>query len=290
MAAYMHWGNPNVQFQRRVVGAQFEAIENSRASSRRVLVVGGSSVSFSIRPDLLRDEFGLEVLNMGLPAGAGRGLHCEWALQEVRAGDTVVLSFESTGWTDAEEALVTPLGSQFWFLTIGPTYGWQSRLGELGVKERYQWTDVRPGGKHLVTLATKVAFRQPLFRYDERNLRKGGYLAGTPGWGIQPSGGLQKLKLAPLQKELLIAMRERIEDKEAQLMISLPWRLTKGKLLPEQRELNRQLITELEEYAPVLVDSRLGACAQQDWYADTVWHLTEEGAKARSRAFGEGFQ
>ena len=289
--SYMNWGNPNVQFQRKVVAEQFEGIRKSEEASQRVLVVGGSNVSFSIQPELLKEEFGLEVLNMGLPAGTGRGLHCEWALQEVRAGDIVVLTFESTGWTEAEETLITPLGSQFWYLTVGPHYGWKSKLSELPVEdqeERYRWTDIRPGGKHLVTLAAKVAFRQPLFRYTEKDLHAGGYLKGTSGWGIQPGGGLLDLELAPMQRELLKGMKARVEEQGAQLVISLPWRLTKENLLEQQRSLNQKLISQLSQHAPVLDDPRSGACSQLDWYADTHWHLTEVGAQERSRAFGKG--
>lgn len=287
-AAYMNWGNPNVRFQRKVIKKQFQSLHKPEATAQRVLVVGGSSVSFSIQPELLQQEFGLNVVNLGLPAGAGRGLHCEWALQEVRAGDLVVLSFESTGWTEQEQTLITPLGSQFWFLNIGPQYNFDSRLGEVGVKERYQWTDIRPGGKHLVTLATKLAFKQPLFRYDEENLREGGYLAGTSGWGIQPDDYLLKLELAPLQRRLLTAMKKKVEQLGARLVVSLPWRLTKDELLVEQQELNLKLIGEIEQVAPVIHDPWLGVCNRVDWYADTGWHLTEEGADARSRAFGSG--
>lgn len=288
VAAYMNWGNPNVQFQRQVVGAQFEALEKSRSSEKRVLVVGGSNVSFSIQPKLLRDEFGLEVLNMGLPAGAGRGLHCEWALQEVREGDLVVLCFESTGWTIAEDSLVTPLGSQFWYLVVGPQYGFQSQLATLGTQERYDWADVRPGGKHLFTLGAKVAFKQPLFRYTEENLREGGYLQGTGDWKIQPGNELLELELAPLQKDLLVRMKATVEEKGAQLCISFPWRLTAQPLAQEQRKLNQRLIGELSLFAPVLVDERIGVCTRQEWYADTHWHLTREGAVERSRVFAQG--
>lgn len=286
----MNWGNPQVRFQREVVSKQFEGLRASEDVSQRVLVAGGSSVSFSIQPQLLREEFGLEVVNLGLPAGAGRGLHCEWALQEVRAGDVVVLAFESTGWTADEQTLVTPLGSQFWYLTIGPQYEWKSLLGRLGVEERYQWTDIRPGGEHLITLGAKLAFKQPLFRYTKENLREGGYLAGTAGWGLQASSRLLELKLGSLQRELLLAMKREVEAQGARLVISLPWRLTEKSRLAEQRELNQKLILELSSYAPVLADERLGACGNLDWYADTVWHLTEEGARERSRAFGKGIR
>ncbi len=284
---YMNWWNPSVAFQRLVVAEKFRALDRSKDFEERVLVVGGSSVSFSIQPELLKEEFGLDVVNLGLPAGAGRGLHCEWALQEMREGDFIVLAFESTGWTSGEENLVTPLGSQFWYLTMKSRYD-KSMLENISSSERYQWKDLRPGGEHIFTLAAKIAFKQPLYRYNKNFIRKGGYLVGPENWDIKPSSSVVELELAPMQRDLLVSMKKLVEAKGAHLVISIPWILTKDENLPEQRRQVQELISELEVFAPVLVDPMQGSCGEIDWFADTRWHLTEEGARERSRAFGKG--
>jgi hypothetical protein len=286
---YMARGNPEVAFANRVVGQQQERLRETE-DERQILLVGGSSCSFSIDPQVLEAGFGLKAVNLGLPAGTGRGLHFEKALQAAGKGDVVVLAFEMTGWTDEEGDLVTPLGAQLWHLCLKTPWGGHSQLPRLGIDEHYALTDVRPGGRHCVTRLTKMLLGRPPFRYGDETLQGGGYLATSEAWKLSPEAVVRDYRLGPGMEELLARFTVLMKERGVEVVATLPWQFTAAEVAGDQREANRALLADLARHCAVIRDPRLGVESDGSLFADTNWHLTREGARVRTRELGESLQ
>lgn len=114
------------QYTSTFLGALQDKVKLLEATSvkPRIIVVGGSSVAFGQRSDLLESELPeYQVVNFGLYAGLGTSVMLDLSLSEVRSGDIVILSPEQNQqtlsgyfgakamWQAAEGdlALLTPL-------------------------------------------------------------------------------------------------------------------------------------------------------------------------------------
>lgn len=85
------------QYTSTFLGALQDKAQLLKAASERprIIVVGGSSVAFGQRSDLLEAEMpGYEVVNFGLYAGLGTSVMLDLSLPDVRPGDIVILSPE----------------------------------------------------------------------------------------------------------------------------------------------------------------------------------------------------
>lgn len=64
------------------------------ATSPRLIVIGGSNLSFGLDSSLLEESLGYDVVNMGLHSGLGTRYMLAQVEPHLEAGDVVVLSFE----------------------------------------------------------------------------------------------------------------------------------------------------------------------------------------------------
>lgn len=90
------------QYQQTFLGALRQKTDLLAAPGTRprIIVLGGSSVAFGQRSDLLEDELpGYDVVNFGLYAGLGTDVMLELAMPEIRHGDVVVISPEQNAQT-----------------------------------------------------------------------------------------------------------------------------------------------------------------------------------------------
>jgi hypothetical protein len=62
----------------------------------------------------------------------------------------------------------------------------------------------------------------------------------------------------------------------------MPWLLTATDSLFENRNLNRQILAQVDEIIPVLDDPNQGAIDQIDWFSDSEYHLNAFGANQRT--------
>jgi hypothetical protein len=87
--------SPRLPHEHNYLAATLDKHAHLRASpSPRLILVGGSNLAFGINSAILRDELGLEVVNMGLNASLGIPYMLDEIEPDIRAGDLVVLSFE----------------------------------------------------------------------------------------------------------------------------------------------------------------------------------------------------
>src|SRR5687767_13111862 len=70
------------------------ADELTRKYDRKTLIFGGSATEFSIDGERMVLAHNLPTVNCGRAAGMGAGVLTESVLQQVRAGDTLIVSLE----------------------------------------------------------------------------------------------------------------------------------------------------------------------------------------------------
>lgn len=90
------------QYQQTFLGALRQKTDLLAVSSTRprIIMIGGSSVAFGQRSDLLEAELpGYDVVNFGLYAGLGTDVMLDLALPDIRRGDVVVISPEQNAQT-----------------------------------------------------------------------------------------------------------------------------------------------------------------------------------------------
>jgi hypothetical protein len=127
---------------------------------------------------------------------------------------------------------------------------------------------------------------KPMYRYRLEDVEEGGLCRTNVRLPITGPAG-HSGHLSEDARALLRDIREWCEANEVRVAYSLPWSFCPASELAAFQKKNAGFLLEVQEFMPVIKDSRLGAVSSLDWYADTVWHLNEEGVKHRSHSFGQ---
>lgn len=229
---------------------------------------------------MLREQ-GLPVVNMGLGAGFGARFLTGWALSEARPGDTLIVALEpgllsgeltdTTGAVQLSYALHQP--GLLRGLDNSSTLSLASQLLML-----------RPGASHVVTLVAKIAGGKPLFRYRTEDINPSGWMQTAVRLPVDSPGpaGALSAQSRRLLKDLAGWCRQR----NVRLAFSLPWEFTRPDDRVSFQNQNAAFLLQVAELMPVLKDPTLGVCTNHDYYADTGWHLTEQGSNLRSDSLG----
>ncbi len=74
---------------------QYHALHNGSDEERKVIMVGGSNIAFSVDSDYLGELLGMPVYNLGVHVGTGMVYPFELAESEIEPGDIVVFPYEN---------------------------------------------------------------------------------------------------------------------------------------------------------------------------------------------------
>ena len=85
-----------------IIVDKYRILQNT--DSPKIIVVSGSSSSFGLDQNLLEQETGYKVANLGLHAGFGHLFYSELAKENICQGDIVLLGYEY-GWQDGFDYL-----------------------------------------------------------------------------------------------------------------------------------------------------------------------------------------
>ena len=273
-AVYTLRWNPEVRFFQRVHEAK-RAWAAGLSPSNRVLVVGGSGCMTSIDPVRMRDAHGLEVLNLGLGAGAGAKFLGRYAMDWARPGDLLILSIEPgllTGpidWKSLGVQLAAANGT--WQLWQEPDrWEWPSRL--LGL---------RPGGQHLFTLLGKAVLRQPWYRYGLDEIQPGGWHAVAARRDV-PSPGPGPVAVSPDARAWLADLKAQCDRRGVRLAYAIPWFYGSEADRPAMVEAHRRFLEDVGRLVPIVPDPSMGVNTRREDYADSLVHPTPEAARRRT--------
>lgn len=284
---YQSTASPEVKFWKKAVNEKFDYLAAMDADRPKVVFVGGSSCSFSINVEQLKDDFGIQALNGGLLAGAGRELPLDLGLSVLRPGDTLVLAFETPDWGSDSGSGNTPLGSQLWIAAVQPQVK-ESSLSVIGLEPKYRMKHMRVGGYHAATVMLKLGLRRPLYRYSMQGIRRGGYLVTDYDDGTcRPDTEVSRIELSKAMGQFLETTAKELRLRGIQVVVSLPWRFVSENIAEEQRNHWQTLAEDISKTVPVLPDPHWGVASAREDFADTPWHLSETAATRRTKIVGE---
>lgn len=269
--------NPELVFFRRA--DEFKRVwvrELNRDHQSKVVIFGGSSCGTSVDGERMLQRHGLPVANLGLHAGMGARVIGRYALEQLRPGDTLLVSVEPSLLTGSIK--LESLGVQFAFAT--------RNLGLLGSPELLEWPslllELRPGGYHALTLAGKIALRQPLYRYSLDELHRSGWHEVVARREFDGPPEKNQPALSPEARRWLASLREVCAGRQVRLAYALPLGYCPDELAAQYRRHIVRFLLEVSELIPVLRDPGFGSDPVRAHFADTPWHPTVEGATWRT--------
>jgi len=288
-AALFTWGldvvytlrwNPELQFFQQAYQLKVRWAERlSREQGVKTVIYGGSSTLFSIDTGRLFERDRLPAVNFGFAAGIGASVLTQAAVQELRPGDTLIVALEPVLLTDSLEP--PGMGVQFSFITGHPRWFFRPTVGTNSVFWPSALLALRPGGYHTLTMLGKLLRGGSLYRYAVADLHPDGFTQTDvrvsdyqPGWH---SG-----RLPPESRVFLQALRTWCEVHQVQVFYLLPWSYAPAEVAAGFRRLNAQFLGEISTLLPVLYDPRLGAYGVREHFADSGFHLNQEGAALRT--------
>ena len=284
-AAYTLWINPEVRFWKGAAQRKLDWCEKMRAKHGYVIgVVGGSSTTFGIDAASIEKKHGLPVANLGLHAGAGPEAIVGFGLAALKKGDTLIVSLEPG-------LLTGPLSDP-------PNLGTQIAYA-LGAPEMIRWdssqprpvflrelTRLQPGGDNLITMAGKLLFGMPLYRYDLSNSLAGGLQITDERRDFEthdnPDSAAPQIDLSEEARAFLTRLRDECATRGIHVAYLLPWVYSPPEKAEPLRQAHKRFLSQVEQILPGLQDDQLGVHEVREDFADTNMHLTAKGAVEKS--------
>jgi len=254
----------------------------TREHGKKVVVIGGSSVAFSVIGTRMLEQHGLPAVNLGLEAPFGATMLTHWALGELHPGDKLIVSLEPPVLTRPHELVSSgckisnALGHPEWVYQPWevPTAPW---LGT-ALHSNIGWQRL-------------VVVWKSYFRKKKNKTRWPYTLAETDASGWQTTDRRMEVpELSPYygthlstdNKKLLSWTRQWCEAHGVRVAYSLAWAYREANNAAELQQANAALLAEISQILPVLKDPRLGTYPGRQNYLDTFYHLSREAAERRS--------
>jgi hypothetical protein len=260
------------------------AAKLTREYGAKTVLFGGSSCEFSLDGERLLARHQIPAANLGRGAGMGASILTQATLPEVRPGDTLVLALEPGLLTTPLEP--PSLGVQISFARGHPEWVVAPTLGTNALPWISAVLALRPGGYHVFTLLGKILQGRPLYRYKLPDMRPSGFNRTAVKLPIVGPAGHHG-RLSPDARVLLAALRDWCRTNQVRVVYSLPWSYTPGEAVAAYQRLNAGYLAQVTEFVPVLRDPRLGAYSTLEHFADTAYHLNDDGAALRTDEFAE---
>ncbi|MBE9125802.1 MULTISPECIES: hypothetical protein [unclassified Coleofasciculus] len=251
------------------------ALADQIEAPRRLLITGGSGAHYTINSELLEQELGIPVLNLGIDGPVGLDVILPSILDKVRPGDIVLLIPEYLIlWS--EDGL-GDRSAQFG-MAIG-----RPGLGGIPPKQLAQQALLL--GTPTLRAATKSAFeviqtgKMTGYYSDPVDER------GDPTVTKERTGKWWELPInEPASKhtiQRIAKFREEVEAKGATLVLSLPWVYART----DEKSVNnvKKTAEELAKIAPLIYDKEsLNMKTDSSLFADTHYHLLPESREIRA--------
>jgi hypothetical protein len=247
-------------------------------------VVGGSSTTFGIDAAWIEKNHSLPVANLGLGAGAGADACTGFGLAALLRGDTLIVSVEP-GLLMDDAGTKTAMGTQLAYaFGLPQMVDWDNKR-----RLREQTADIfslQPGGRNLVTMAGKILFRMPLYRYDLKDAQPGGLQVTQDRRPFDQNAKTDQeqaeMTLSASGRKFLEKLKKTTDSRGIKVFYVLPWVYSNPNQASPAREIHARFLDQVEQILPVLREENNGVHDIRDDFADTAMHLTAEGAIKRS--------
>lgn len=256
------------------------AIAESVTESPRLLVVGGSGAHYTINSEIMEQELGIPVINLGLDGPIGLDVILPSLIEQVKPGDIVLLIPEYLLLLDRDG-----LGDRS--TSFGVAIG-KPGLGGIPVKQFLQ--DV---------IALGIPSLRAIAKSGVDGVTQGqltGYYSdpindkGDPTVVKERQENWWKLVInQPISQhsfKRIQQFNQEVEAKGGKLILSLPW------VYGSNQESTKQNVAKtayyLSKIAPTIYDYQsLNIQGNINYFADTHYHLMPKGRKVRARQLVE---
>tara|TARA_E500000178_G_scaffold353336_2_gene418961 strand:+ start:313 stop:1299 length:987 start_codon:yes stop_codon:yes gene_type:complete len=281
------WG-PELRFWKQAYLKKMKWADQLQADGgSKVVFAGGSSCTFAVRPDVFQ-QMGISCVNMGGHAGMGALFLCSVAIETLNAGDTLILAVEPD-LLSGIEIVPRKLGIQTATVLGDKDLAVAEKITGQSLALSKWLSAMRPGGRHTVTMLSKILLRRPLYRYSVSELGLGGWAYTSYQDEVaKPCGKITKDPvLSSAGMELLLMIKQRCDEYGVHVAYAIPVVLTEEEALDHNRSYFKQLGEAISHVLPVLNDPFYGAESRKELFADTALHLTPEGASMRSKLLAQ---
>ena len=290
-AVIMMFGNPEITFWNDVSklrDEEFVKVRSRDPDKGCIIFCGGSSCAFSIDPSVITQMTDRPVFNRGLIISAGMPYIVSHAFEDTREGDLVVLALERNFLVGKAEAESRNLGIALAALngSIQRGEGWPltqdtpwklSSAGKLRLSARF-----------VGSMAGKLILGRELYRYNTKDYREGGRLETQSRDPFRdPIGLLTNSNVTPEAGLFLKETQKYARDHGIDLVYLAPWCLTREDVAERNWTSNQMLLAQVGEIIETVATPTMGVQTNADFFSDTVYHLTSEGARHRSEEVGE---
>lgn len=243
---------------------------------RRLLIVGGSGVHYTLNAKLMEQELGFPVFNLGLDGNLGLNVILPSALEQVRPGDTVLLIPEYLMLLDEDG-----IGERS--VSFGVATGQPVPKG-ISPKQWAEdfWLSGIPGLRPLVKTSVDLIEKGEIDDYYADPITERG--DPTKTWQRKSKWWPMKIERPISQHAVkrISQFRKEVEAKGATLILSLPvfYASTDRKTIASVKE----TADKLTEIAPLLYNPEtLNLKTDSRLFADTHYHLQPEARMVRSQ-------
>jgi hypothetical protein len=266
---------PETQFWTKVFQAR-RAEMAKRPDVPHVIFTGDSACAFGIDAKVFTEESGVPSFNLGGTRQMGLEIFMEEALRQTRKGDYIVLICNPRLLVESESSSMTKAGTQM-ALSLSAETTFSEKI-----------TASRPGFNHLITHGAKIGLRRPAFAYQIAGYQAGGLV--TTEERPQQSGQSDTFEFSESDlitaSHILFNWAIRCEKEGATLFYLMPLEFTSQEMLAENRKRKEAALTEFifKTSSVSFPNPPRRACSSDDTlFADTLYHLTSEGAESFTR-------
>jgi hypothetical protein len=244
----------------------------------RLILVGGSNLSFGINSQLLKDELGVNPINTGLHASLGLTYMLESTLPYVRSGDLVVLIPEYSHYYGgraygSEELLRTVIDVDRRSSSMLSARQWANIAQYL---PKLALSKLRPGEySYRQSAEAGVYERRSFNQYGDAcihwGLVKQPFAAHAPASGPFNDGAVADIK----------AFEQRLRERGAVLYLSFPG--FQAASFANMRAQIAEVETKLRASGLLLLGTPERYAMPEEYMFDTPYHLTKAGVDLRTR-------
>lgn len=267
----------------------WEAALRAESGAPCYVFAGGSEVRMCLDPKIMKDEYGVRVLNAGGMAGYGIRCNAVLGVDYLRPGDTLVLSMRGT--LLGEDDGMTTSGLKFCYRRLGLRM-FDSGLIEMNASNLKQIFVGRAGD--LSMYIAKNLFRpDDVYKYDTNTkLHESGwcenfYKHEYMHMNYFTPGGDVKVVMNDALRNFLMQLKAACEAKGARLAIYMsPERLNTHCAIPASFIACEYMKLGI----PVLRDPTFGCVQDMQYISDRPNHLSPEGTRKYSRIYAEALR
>lgn len=258
---------------------KYEILVNE--TNPKIIIIGGSSVAFGLDSEMLGEETGYPVANMGLHAGFGGLFNTEIAKANISSGDIVLLAYEYKWCTQEDyfdtlgvDLVMSGIDSKIEMYKYIPLKNWPEIVGYL--PEYYAKKSSPP---YMEGAYCRKAFNENAQMIFERTPSLSDYEENIAAYGTVE---IDNIEIPDDTVQYLRKFREYCEKRGAKVYFVAPPLYYKANQ-SEDISYDKLIKQEEEKIGVPYISNPLEYMYPDEYIYDTIYHCSSEGEKVRTK-------